>query len=109
MGALMFNGSCMEPRYQRLEAHLKGQSFSRSARTSGLGKQQKKSVSGSRDATAALRKTRALTCALLLQPADLGVQPLQRVGVVLLQEEQVLLSAVQLVLQRHVRRRHVGT
>lgn len=52
---------------------------------------------------------RSLTCALLLQPADLGVQPLQRVGVVLLQEEQVLLSAVQLVLKRHVGRRHVGT
>lgn len=48
----------------------------------------------------------ALTCALLLQPADLGVQPLQRVGVVLLQEEQVLLRAVQLILQGQVGRRH---
>lgn len=49
---------------------------------------------------------RWLTCALLLQPADLGVQPLQRVGVVLLQEEQVLLRAVQLILQGQVGRRH---
>lgn len=51
---------------------------------------------------------RSLTCALLLQPADLGVQPPQRVGMVLLQEEQVLLSAVQLVFQPRVGRRHVG-
>lgn len=36
------------------------------------------------------------------------MQPLQRVGVVLLQEEQVLLSALQLILQRYVRRRHGG-
>lgn len=34
------------------------------------------------------------------------MQPLQRVGVVLLQEEQVLLRAVQLILQGQVGRRH---
>lgn len=92
-----------------MEAHLKDQSFSLSTRRSGLPKEQKKSVSASGDARAALAKSGALTCALLLQPADLRVQPLQRVGVVLLQEQQVLLGAVQLVFQRRVRRRHVGT
>lgn len=39
------------------------------------------------------------TCAALLQPAQLCVQPLQGVGMFPLQEEQVLLGTLQLVLQ----------
>lgn len=41
----------------------------------------------------------ARTRAVLLQPPDLGVQPLEGAGVLPLQEEEVLLGAVQLVLQ----------
>lgn len=41
----------------------------------------------------------APTCAVLLQPPDLGVQPLECAGVLPLEEEQVLLCTVQLVLQ----------
>lgn len=39
------------------------------------------------------------TCAVLLQPPDLGVQALERAGVLPLQEQEVLLRAVQLVFQ----------
>lgn len=39
------------------------------------------------------------TCAVLLQAADLGVQALQRAGVFALQKLQILLGALELVLQ----------
>lgn len=39
------------------------------------------------------------TCAMLLQPPDLSVQPLERAGVLPLKEQEVLLCTVQLVLQ----------
>ena len=39
------------------------------------------------------------TCAVLLQPPDLGVQPLEGAGMLPLEEQEVLLGAVQLVLQ----------
>lgn len=39
------------------------------------------------------------TCAVLLQPPDLGVQPLEGAGVFPLKEQEVLLGTVQLVLQ----------
>lgn len=39
------------------------------------------------------------TCAVLLQPPDLGMQALERAGMLPLQEQQVLLGTVQLVLQ----------
>lgn len=51
--------------------------------------------------TVALASSQQLgpTCAVLLQPPDLGMQPLECAGVFSLQEEQVLLRTVQLVLQ----------
>lgn len=39
------------------------------------------------------------TCAVLLQPPDLSVEPLESAGMFPLEEEQVLLRTVQLVLQ----------
>lgn len=39
------------------------------------------------------------TCAVLLQPPDLGVQPLECAGMLPLKEQEVLLCTVQLVLQ----------
>lgn len=39
------------------------------------------------------------TCAVLLQPPDLGMQPLESAGVLPLKEQEVLLGTVQLVLQ----------
>lgn len=46
------------------------------------------------------------TCAVLLKAADLSVKAFQCVGMVLLQEQQVLLRTVQLILQGHTRRGH---
>ena len=43
---------------------------------------------------------------MLLEPSDLGVEALQSVGVVLLQEQQVFLGTVQLILHGNVGRRH---
>lgn len=53
------------------------------------------------------RSSRPGTCAVLLQPPDLRVQPLERAGVLPLQEQEVLLRTVQLVLQ--VRGCHADT
>lgn len=40
-----------------------------------------------------------LTCAVLLQPPDLSMQPLECAGMLPLEEEKVLLCTMQLVLQ----------